>query len=182
MHLFCLFSHSFSAKFKWSNNSLRCSINWGLSLWSAFTQIFCWVQWQPSLWWKGWVLSYAEIQYSQSLSCTIIYCLVKYHAEGGAGCCLNQYHSLHKLSGPGSVNMNRSILKVIRSMVYLLEYSYSFADAIRSDRTSSFSIMDNRNIVLLFSLELSGVLSTLLNRDPCGLWLNYNENYLCDLD
>lgn len=147
MHLFCLFSHSFSANFKRSNNSVRCSISCGFLLWSAFTQIFCWVQWQPNLWWKGWVLGYAEIQCSfQFLSCTIIRCLVKYHAEGGADCCLHQYHSLHKLSDPGYVEMNRSISKVIRSMVYLLEYSYSFADAIRSDRTSSISVMDNREI------------------------------------
>lgn len=69
-----------------------------------------------------WVLGYAEIQCSfQFLSCTIIRCLVKYHAEGGADCCLHQYHSLHKLSDPGSVEMNRSISKVITSMVYLPE-------------------------------------------------------------
>lgn len=65
---------------------------------------------------------------------------------GGADCCLDQYNSLHKLSDPGSVEMNRNISKVIRLMVYFLEFAYSFADAIRSDSTSSFSIIDNREM------------------------------------
>lgn len=71
---------------------------------------------------------------------------MKYHAGGEADCCLNQYNSLHKLSDPGSVEINRNISKVIRSMDYILEFSYSFANAIRSDSTSSLSIIDNREI------------------------------------
>lgn len=72
---------------------------------------------------------------------------MKYHAGGGgADCCLNHYNSLHKLSDPGSVEMNRNISRVIRSMVYFLEFSYSFADAVRSDSTSSLSVIVNREM------------------------------------
>lgn len=65
---------------------------------------------------------------------------------GGTDWCLNLYNSLHKLSDPVSVEMNRNISNVIRSTVYFLEFSGSFADAIRSDSTSFSSIIDNREM------------------------------------
>lgn len=70
---------------------------------------------------------------------------MKCHA-GGTDCFLNMYNSLHKLSDPVSVEMNGNISKVIRSTAYFLEFSCSFADAIRSDSTSSSSLIDNREM------------------------------------
>lgn len=71
---------------------------------------------------------------------------MKCHAGGGVDCYLSQYNSLQKLPDPGSVEINRNISKVMRSMFYFLEFFYSFADAIRSDSISSLSIIDNREM------------------------------------
>lgn len=58
---------------------------------------------------------------------------------------------LFKLSDPVSVEMNRSISKIIGATVYFLEFSCCFDDAIRSDSTSSFSVIDNREIQFFHS-------------------------------
>lgn len=87
---------------------------------------------------------------------------------------------LFKLTDPVSVEMNRNISKIIRSTVYFLEFSCSFADAIRSDSTSSFSVIDNREIQFCHSHW--NLLESYLHAEQGSPQVNCNENYLHDLD
>lgn len=151
MHLFCLFSHSFSANFRRSNNSVRCSISCGFLLWSAFTQIFCWVQWQPNLWWKGWVLGSGLCWDPVLFPIPVLH----HNPLFGEIPCRGRSRLL-----PSSVSFSSQIIwsricwneqkyfksNYVNGLSSRIEYSYSFADAIRSDRTSSISVMDNREI------------------------------------